>query len=121
MSAMDIDRPLDDLVQANKKRSGKGSARKASGSGAGRGGARSGGAAPASGGRAKYAGAVPSQSRQSGGGAPPSGPLSKIPPAAGKIIVSGLPNDVTENQVKVRAAFHGLFRIAPAPSRHGMC
>ena len=102
MSAMDIDRPLDDMVQANKKARGTRAGRKASGSGAARGGARSGGAAPASGGRAKYAGSVPAQSRQSGGGAPASGPLAKIPPAAGKIIVSGLPNDVTENQVKVR-------------------
>ena len=96
MSSMDIDRPLDDLVAASKKNKRGGNKTRGAGK------PRSSG--PTSGRGAKYAGAVPSQTAARGGKSGPlSGPTSKIPASAGKIVISGLPADVTEPQIKVRA------------------
>jgi len=100
MSGMDIDQPLDSLVKANKsgrgRRSGVSRGRNSSASES----TRRSGAAPASGGRVKYSGSVPSQTRQSGAATALSVATSKLPSNAGKIIVSGLPEDVTEPQIK---------------------
>lgn len=101
-SAMDIDKPLDEII--DQKRSERRSTR-----GRGRGGARGGGAARGAprGGAAASTGPV--RNRHVGNAAAAAGPAASAPGKpviplmadGSKIIVSNLPIDVTENQIRV--------------------
>ncbi|ORY35513.1 hypothetical protein BCR39DRAFT_510230 [Naematelia encephala] len=87
MSAMDIDKPLDEMIKAKPRgarRGGRG----------GRGGARGGaGVATSTSARARYATAVP----KAAGATPAAKPITA---EASKIIISNLPADVTEAAVR---------------------
>ena len=91
---MDIDRPLDEIADSRKKSRNSNRGRRASApTGRGSGSASTGA-------RAKYASAVPAQTRQ----ATTPTVLSQMPGASStaKIIVSNLPDDVSEAQIKAR-------------------
>lgn len=110
---MDIDKPLDEII--DQKRSERRSAR---GRGRGRGAARGGGAVRSAG---APAGTGPVRNKHTGGAAAagaagpaasaPGKPVIPLMADGSKIIVSNLPTDVTENQIRVRTT-HLLFDIA---------
>lgn len=103
-STMDIDKPLDEII--DQKRSERRSAR---GRGRGRGAARGGGAVRGAG---APAGTGPVRNKHTGGAAAagaagpaasaPGKPVIPLMADGSKIIVSNLPTDVTENQIRVR-------------------
>ena len=49
----------------------------------------------------QYSGSVPSQSRQGGSSSAAANPLASLPGDGSKIVVSNLPDDVSEPQIKV--------------------
>lgn len=106
---MDIDKPLDEII--DQKRSERKSAR-GRGSGRGRGAARGGGAVRGAGAApAAAASTGPVRNKHTGGAAAarsagpaasaPAKPVIPLMADGSKIIVSNLPTDVTENQIRV--------------------
>ncbi|KAJ9120909.1 hypothetical protein QFC22_002844 [Naganishia vaughanmartiniae] len=105
MSAMDIDKGLDEIMATRK------TANKSKRGGAAAGGAKRGGAA-AGGARARYAGNVPvARGAQQQAVAP----LSQATRDSLKIIISNLPTDVDEAAVRIEVVID--FSTAPLASR----
>jgi hypothetical protein len=90
---MDVDKPLDELVAANRKQRGGRGRRPAGAAGRANVGQRQ--ASNPSAARQKYSGSVPAQKGSR------SGPSNVSVPVASKIVVSNLPQDVTAGQLKV--------------------
>lgn len=94
---MDVDKPLDELVQANRKQRG-GRGRRGGGAGAAGGRANVGqrtASTSSSAARQKYSSTVPGQKGGRGGASTLSGA-----PLAHKIVISNLPEDVAQGQIK---------------------